>query len=88
MSNIRYFSSDSVLEEFYSALADGSSSRLERVHIPRSEVMYVRAAIEADTGIKYSLDRIERALYVEGMLNRGDVLDPDRIRKFDDGQEY
>lgn len=82
--NIQLYASDDVLEEFYSALVDGNSSRLYRIHIPRSDVFYVRAAIEADTGKKYSLDHIERAMYLEGMLRRQDVLDPDRKRPYAD----
>ena len=66
---IKLYASDSVLEEFYSALADNSSHKLRRIHIPRSDVFYVRAAIEADTGVRYSLDHIERAMYLEGMLS-------------------
>ena len=81
---IKLYASDSVLEEFYSALADSNSYKLRRIHIPRSDVFYVRAAIEADTGVKYSLDHIERAMYLEGMLSRNDVLDPDRKRPYGD----
>jgi len=55
---------------------------LKRVHIPKSDVFYVRAAIEADTGIRYSLDHVERAMYLEGHLPRRDVLDPDRKRSY------
>tara|TARA_R110002153_G_scaffold21865_1_gene72454 strand:+ start:975 stop:1238 length:264 start_codon:yes stop_codon:yes gene_type:complete len=82
--NIQLYSSDNVLEEFYSALADGNPSKLRRIHIPRSDVFYVRAAIEADTGVKYTLDHIERAMYLEGMLKHQDVLDPDRKRPYAD----
>ena len=81
---VQLYASDNILEEFYSALADNSSYKLRRIHIPRSDVFYVRAAIEADTGVKYSLDHIERAMYLEGMLSRNDVLDPDRKRPYGD----
>ena len=81
-SRIQLYASDNVLEEFYSALADGNSNKISRIHIPRSDVFYVRAAIEADTGVRYTLDHIERAMYLEGMLNRRDVLDPDRKRDY------
>jgi hypothetical protein len=79
-SRIQLYASDNVLEEFYSALAEGNSNKISRIHIPRSDVFYIRAAIEADTGIRYTLDHIERAMYLEGMLDRRDVLDPDRKR--------
>ena len=81
---IQLYASDNILEEFYSALVDGNANRISRIHIPRSDVFYVRAAIEADTGVRYSLDHIERAMYLEGMLSRNDVLDPDRKRPYAD----
>jgi len=81
---VQLYADDNILEEFYSALADGSAKRIRRIHIPRSDVFYVRAAIEADTGVRYSLDHVERAMYLEGMLSRSDVLDPDRKRPYGD----
>ena len=81
---IQLYASDNILEEFYSALVDGNANRISRIHIPRSDVFYVRAAIEADTGVRYSLDHVERAMYLEGMLARSDVLDPDRKRPYGD----
>ena len=76
------YSSDQVIEEFYNALASEDEGRLRRVHIPRSDVFYVREKIFQDTGVKYSLDRVERAMYLEGMLDAKDVLDPKRKRKY------
>ena len=70
------YSHDSVLEEFYKALADEDEGRLRRVHIPRSDVFYVREAIFQDTGVKYSLDHVERAMYLEGHLEASDVFQP------------
>ena len=78
--HIQLYASDNVIEEFYEAIAAGDSRRIRRIHIPKSDVFYVRAAIEADTGIKYTLDHVERAMYLEGMLKRNEVLDPDRER--------
>jgi len=77
------YASDRVLEEFYLALASKDEARLRRVHIPRSDVFYVREKIYQDTGIKYSLDRVERAMYLEGMLRASDVLDPQRKREWE-----
>ena len=77
---IQLYASDNVIEEFYEAIASNDSKRLRRIHIPKSDVFYVRAAIEADTGIRYTLDHVERAMYLEGMLDRKDVLEPDRKR--------
>ena len=77
---IQLYASEDVIEEFYRALASGDANRLNRVHIPKSDVFYVRAAIEADTGVRYTLDHVERAMYLEGMLDRRDVFEPDRER--------
>jgi hypothetical protein len=82
MSKPKMYSSDRVLEEFYSALASEDEGRLRRVHIPRSDVFYIREKIHQDTGVRYSLDRVERAMYLEGMLEGKDVLDPKRKRKY------
>lgn len=83
MSKIKLYASDDVIEEFYKALADRNEAKLRRVHIPRSDVFYVREKIYQDTGIKYSLDRVERAMYLEGHLSRHDVLDPERKREWE-----
>ena len=80
-SRIQLYASENVLEEFYDALASNDAKRLHRVHIPKSDVFYVRAAIEADTGVRYTLDHVERAMYLEGMLDRRDVFEPDRKRE-------
>ena len=80
---IQLYASENVLEEFYKDLARNDSRALQRVHIPKSDVFYVRTAIEANTGERYTLDRVERAMYLEGMLNRREVLDPDRQREWE-----
>jgi len=82
MSKPKMYTSDNVLEEFYLALANEDEGKLRRVHIPRSDVFYVREKIYQDTGVKYSLDRVERAMYLEGMLNASDVFEPNRKREY------
>ena len=77
------YSSDNVVEEFYRALASEDEGKLRRVHIPRSDVFYIREKIRNDTGIKYSLYRVERAMYLEGYLKAKDVLDPKRKREWE-----
>ena len=74
------YSSEDVIEEFYDAIANGDSKRLRRVHIPKSDVFYVREALEARLGQRFTLDHVERAMYLEGHLKRHEVLDPDRKR--------
>ena len=73
--------SDNVIEEFYLALADEDEARLRRCHIPRSDVFYVRQKIYLDTGIKYTLDHVERSMYLEGLLEAKDVFQPNKKRK-------
>ena len=87
MNKIAYYSGDNVLETFYDTLWKASQSRnpdaiLSRIHIPVSDVFYVREAIRNATGETYTLDHVERAMYLEGHLSRKDVLDPDRIREY------
>ena len=83
MSKPRMYTSDNGLEEFYLALADKDEGRLRRVHIPRSDVFYVREAIFNDTGVKYTLDRVERAMYLEGHLKKSDVFEPETKRDWE-----
>lgn len=78
---IQLYASESVIEEFYDALVTGDANRLRRVHIPKSDVFYVREAIYQDTGERYTLDHVERAMYLEGMLRRNEVFEPDRERE-------
>lgn len=78
---------DRILERFYEAIARDDENFLKRVHIPRSEVFYVRLAIFNDTGEWYSLDRVERAMFLEGMLDRKDVFKPDTPRGWEESDE-
>ena len=57
---------ENILESFYDAIR---TNKLKNLHIPHSSVFYVRAAIEADTGVRYTLKHVERAMKAEGMLN-------------------
>ena len=81
MSKPEMYVSDNVIEEFYSALADEDEARLRRCHIPRSDVFYVRQKNQLDTGVKYTLDHVERAMYLEGLLDAKDVFQPHVKRK-------
>lgn len=79
------YTSDRVLEAFYTDLIKAANSRnpdyvINRIHIPVSDVFYVRKAIHEATGVLYSLDHVERAMYLEGHLSASDVFEPERIR--------
>lgn len=80
---MKYFADEDVLTQFYNALASLDEGSLRRVHIPRSDVFYVREAIHQRTGIRYTLDRVERAMFLEGHLRREDVFEPDRKRDWE-----
>jgi hypothetical protein len=58
-----YLRDNFVLEDFYAAIVQ---DRLDTVHIPHSDVFYVRKAIEHRTEILYSLEQIEAAMKAEG----------------------
>jgi len=79
---VQLCASESVIEDFYNALASNNTREFNKVHIPKSDVFYVREAIRNDTGITYTLDHVERAMYLEGHLTRYEVLDPDRERNY------
>ena len=55
---------DNVLDAFYDAIR---TNTLDRLHIPHSDVFYVRAAVEARYGRKFTLKHVEDAMRAEGM---------------------
>ena len=79
---VQLYASENVLEDFYKALIDNNPRAFSRVHIPKSDVFYIREAIKCNTGVTYTLDHVERAMYLEGYLSRQEVLDPDREREY------
>ena len=54
---------DNVLEAFYHAIRTNS---LDKLDIPHSDVFYVRNAVEAFYGRKFSLKQVEDAMKAEG----------------------
>ena len=81
-SKVKLYPSENVIEDFYEALASKSEKKLKKVHIPKSDVFYVRMAIYKDPGNLYSLDHVERAMYLEGFLRPDEVLEPYRPRGY------
>ena len=63
--SVKLYVPENLLEAFYDAIRN---NKLKDLHIPHSSVFYVRAAIESDTGIRYSLKHVETAMKAEGML--------------------
>lgn len=66
-----YIPDDNILGAFYNAIRNNT---VHRLHIPHSSVFYARAAIEAKTGVKYTLERIESAMLAEGMIDKKDCI--------------
>ena len=64
--SVKLYIPENILESFYDAIR---KNKLKSLHIPHSSVFYVRAAIEADTGVRYTLKHVENAMKAEGMLN-------------------
>ena len=54
---------DNVLEAFYEAIRTNS---LDRLHIPHSDVFFVRQAVEAHFGRPFTLKHVEEAMRAEG----------------------
>ena len=54
---------DNVLEAFYEAIRTNS---LDRLHIPHSDVFFVRQAVEAHFGRSFTLKHVEEAMRAEG----------------------
>jgi len=61
---------DSVIEEFYSAVIN---NQLDKLHIPHSDVFYVRAAVEAHYGRSFTLKHVEDAMRAEGWTEDRDI---------------
>ena len=56
---------ENVIENFYEAIRTNS---LDKLHIPHSDVFYVRSALEARTGERFTLKQVESAMIAEGWL--------------------
>ena len=54
---------NNVLKNFYNAVRN---NKLNKIHIPHSDVYYVRAAVEALYGRSFSLKHVEAAMKAEG----------------------
>ena len=54
---------ENVLEAFYQAVVDDT---LDELHIPHSDVFYVRAAVEAHYGRSFTLQHVEESMRAEG----------------------
>tara|TARA_E500000178_G_C16976927_1_gene733835 strand:- start:1076 stop:1285 length:210 start_codon:yes stop_codon:yes gene_type:complete len=58
----------STLEMFYRAVRN---NKLHKIHIPHSDVHYVKAAVDAHFNKSFSLKHVERAMKAEGWKDKG-----------------
>ena len=54
---------DKVLDEFYKHVLNNN---IENLHIPHSDVFYVREAVQAHYGRPFTLEHVEWAMRMEG----------------------
>jgi len=74
-------------KRFYERLR--TTERTENLNIPHSKVYYARWAIYEDTGIMYSVDHVNIAMWLEGYLPPRDVTNiPDwYVKKYMGGKK-
>ena len=63
--SVKLYTPENVLEAFYNAIR---TNTLHTINIPHSSVFYVCAAVEARTGIRYTLAHVESIMKEEGYL--------------------
>ena len=59
---------DNLIEAIYDAIR---TNTLHRIHIPHSDVFYVRTAVEAHYGRSFTLKEVEDAMRAEGWSDNG-----------------
>ena len=62
--SVKLTASENAIRDVYNSLHRHGDIRT--VHIPHSAVYYIRSLIYRDTGVKYTLDRVEKAMKAEG----------------------
>ena len=60
-----------ILDTFYEAIR---TNNLSRIHIPHSDVFYVKAAVEAYYGKPFTLQHVEEAMLAEGWSEKNRTL--------------
>tara|TARA_R100000008_G_scaffold59480_1_gene37185 strand:- start:113 stop:322 length:210 start_codon:yes stop_codon:yes gene_type:complete len=65
--SVKLTPSETVLDDVYKSLYRYGCIR--NVHIPHSSVYYIRALIEKDTGVRYTLAHVEQAMKAEGWID-------------------
>lgn len=83
------YTSDRVLENFYSDLIKAYNSRnpetiLRRIHLPHSDVYYTRTALRNHFGEDYTLQYVEWCMMKEGLLSVDDCFEGKERIKWDE----
>jgi hypothetical protein len=68
---------ENVIEEFYKAVANNNGQFISSIHIPLSDVFYVREALHQATGNRYTLDYVEWAMLKEKMIEARHCHNPE-----------
>lgn len=68
---------DTVIEEFYSAVARNDNNFVMSVHIPLSDVFYVREHLYQTFGKRFTLDYVEWAMLKEGQIDSRHCYKPE-----------
>ncbi len=74
---------DTVLEDFYLAVAKNNNDFIYRIHIPLSDVFYTRRHLQDVFGKTFTLDYIEWAMLKEGLIDPRHCHDPDTKLSWD-----
>lgn len=81
---MKTYTSDTVIEEFYRAAASNNNEFAMAVHIPLSDVFYVREALHQALGERYTLDYVEWAMLKEGMIEARHCHNPSEKLSWDE----
>ena len=68
--SVKLYTED-VISCFYKAIR---TNTLDKLHIPHSDVFYVREAVQAHYGRPFSLEHVEWAMRMEGWTDGHDSL--------------
>ena len=65
---VQLYASENVLEDFYKALIDNNPRAFTRVHIPKSDVFYIREAIRCNTGVNVHTGSRRKGYVLRGLV--------------------
>ena len=65
--SVKLIASENATKDVYESLHKHGDIR--NVHIPHSAVYYIRSLIYRATGVKYTLDHVEKAMKAEGWID-------------------